>query len=221
MVSFNSFKLAVVAALSISAAAAPLQRASDCGWLGCGIDQQQRPLSSFSEVHAENKASPADIVKAIKSLTAKTQALGAPATTITLVNGPLLIVGQGPFPYIIRGFSDIVNEGTSVAEQLEGTEPIKAGGDADSIADAWKEFSRVSAVVFRVLTGKADLFTTVPFIGAPTSAVLRQHQNVVDTLAFSFVDLVTSRASDISASTEDVSKALEAAIQAYNGISAA
>ncbi|GIZ41042.1 hypothetical protein CKM354_000435900 [Cercospora kikuchii] len=205
MVFFNSFKLAIVAALSISTAAAPLQRMSDCGWLGCGLEQQQKPLSTFSASHDgfdTSELAPGDIVKSIQSLTAKTHQLGAPANTISFNNGPLLIVGQGPYPVIIKGFSDIT---------------ISAGGDADSISDAWKEFSRVSAHLLRVLTGKASLFSSIPIIGQPTAAVLRQHENVVDTLAFSFIDLVPSRAGDLSAYSEDVSKAIEAAIKAYEG----
>ncbi|PPJ54337.1 hypothetical protein CBER1_06118 [Cercospora berteroae] len=220
MVSINSFKLAIVAALSISSTAAPLQRMSDCGWLGCGLQQQQKPLSSFFVSHDGIDASdltPADIVKSIQSLTAKTQELGAPANTITANNGPLLVIGQGPYPVIIRGFSDIIKDATAVIAQLDGTKPIKAGGDSDSISDAWKEFSRVSAHLLRVLTGKAGLFSSIPIIGQPVAAVLRQHENVVDTLAFEFIDIVQSRAGDISAYSEDVSKALEAAIKAYAG----
>lgn len=101
MGSFNSFKLAIVAALSIASAAAPLQRVSDCGWLGCGTQQQQKPLSSISPGRGGIDTldlSPKDIVKSIQTLTAKTQELGAPANTISVNNGPLLVVGQGPYP---------------------------------------------------------------------------------------------------------------------------
>ncbi|CAK1356345.1 hypothetical protein CB0940_00037 [Cercospora beticola] len=221
MISSNSFKLAIMTALSVSSAAAPLQRVSDCGWLGCGIQQQQKPLSSYSLSHGGAEASDisaANIVEAIKSLTAKTQELGAPANTITATNGPLLVIGEGPYPVVIKGFVDIVNQATLLSGQLFGAKPITAGGDADSISDAWKEFSQVSAVLLRVLTSKAGLLEdSVPLIGRPMVAVLRKHDSLVDTLAFTFINLVQNKASDISASTEDISKALRTAIQAYEG----
>ena len=53
---------------------------------------------------------PAQIVSNIEMITQKSMALQAPANTITLVNAPLLLIGQGPLPKIIAGFSDIVSE---------------------------------------------------------------------------------------------------------------
>lgn len=38
------------------------------------------------------------IVENINTLTAKSKALQAPAQSITLINGPLIVVGLGPFP---------------------------------------------------------------------------------------------------------------------------
>ena len=76
MISHKSFKLAFVAALSMTSTVASLQRMSDCGWLGCGIAQQQKPLHSFSRGHSgfdASEFSPANMVEAINTLTAKTQ----------------------------------------------------------------------------------------------------------------------------------------------------
>lgn len=39
-----------------------------------------------------------EIVSNINSLTTKSQALQAPAQSITILNGPLIVVGLGPFP---------------------------------------------------------------------------------------------------------------------------
>jgi len=39
-----------------------------------------------------------EVVTNIQILTAKSQALQAPANSINIVNGPLIIIGQGPFP---------------------------------------------------------------------------------------------------------------------------
>jgi hypothetical protein len=41
---------------------------------------------------------PAQVVENIKLITQKSQALQAPAQSISIVNGPLLIIGQGPLP---------------------------------------------------------------------------------------------------------------------------
>jgi len=38
------------------------------------------------------------IVQNIQTLTTKSQALQAPAQSISIVNGPLILIGQGPFP---------------------------------------------------------------------------------------------------------------------------
>lgn len=41
---------------------------------------------------------PAQVVNNIRALTAKSQALQAPAQSINIINGPLIVVGLGPFP---------------------------------------------------------------------------------------------------------------------------
>lgn len=44
------------------------------------------------------QATPAQIVQKLKQMTEKTQTLQGPATSLDLVNGPLIAVGEGPFP---------------------------------------------------------------------------------------------------------------------------
>jgi uncharacterized cupredoxin-like copper-binding protein len=41
---------------------------------------------------------PAQVVDNIRSLTQKSQALQAPAQSLSIINGPLIVIGQGPFP---------------------------------------------------------------------------------------------------------------------------
>jgi hypothetical protein len=41
---------------------------------------------------------PAQIADGIKSITDKSRALQAPAQSITILNAPLIVIGQGPFP---------------------------------------------------------------------------------------------------------------------------
>ena len=92
--------------------------------------------------------SPAQIVSNIEMITQKSMALQAPAKEITLVNAPLLIIGQGPLPKIITGFSDIVSTGTNAISQMQGTAPVPAGAESDAVADAFRSVSLNSAVDF-------------------------------------------------------------------------
>lgn len=74
--------------------------------------------------------SPQDVSNNIKALTMKSQALIEPAQSLTIVNGPLVVAGQGPLPVsvqppstdktstdkqsqkIILGFGDIISTAT-------------------------------------------------------------------------------------------------------------
>jgi hypothetical protein len=87
---------------------------------------------------------PAQTVENIKMLTSKSQALQAPAQSITIVNGPLIVIGQGPFPQIIAGFTDIVTTVSTAIAQMDGSLPVKAGADSDAIFDAFREVSTTS-----------------------------------------------------------------------------
>jgi len=163
--------------------------------------------------------SPAQVVSNIKMLTSKSQALQAPAQSITVINGPLIIIGQGPFPQIIAGFSDIVSTATTAIGQMQGMPPVPAGADSDAIYDAFREFVRVHQVLLNILIGKAGLFNTVPFIGQPLAAILRQIENVVDTIAFGLIDAVESRASDLQREANSLDGTLTICINSYEGLS--
>jgi hypothetical protein len=144
---------------------------------------------------------PAQVVSNIQMITQKSQALQAPAQSITIVNGPLILIGQGPFPQIITGFTDIVSTAVTAIQQMQNMPPVAAGADSDKIFEAFREvrffhphtfsqttadftflqqFVRVHQTLLNILIGKAGLFETVPFIGAPVGAVLRQVESVVD-----------------------------------------
>jgi len=161
---------------------------------------------------------PAQIVSNLEMITQKSMALQAPAKTITLVNAPLLVIGQGPLPRIIQGFSDIVSTGTNAISQMDGTAPVPAGADSDAIAEAFRGFVRVHQDLLNILIGKAGLLSTVPFVGAPMAAVLRAVENVVDQLAFSLIDIVESRTKDLQADAKSLDGSLDTAIKAYDGI---
>ncbi|KAH8724418.1 UVI-1 [Phaeosphaeriaceae sp. PMI808] len=162
---------------------------------------------------------PSQVVDNIKVLTAKSQQIQAPALSISIINGPLLIIGQGPFPVIIAGFADIVTTATVAITQMQGMSPVASGPPSDAIFDAFREFVRVHQVLLNILIGKAGLFQTVPFIGAPVAGVLRQIENVVDTIAIGLIKNVQSRANDLQTQANALSGTLTIAIQRYNGIS--
>jgi hypothetical protein len=98
-------------------------------------------------------ATPQQIADGIRAITQKSAALQGPAQSITILNAPLIVIGQGPFPAIIAGFQDIVSTATVLAGQLEGTQPIKRdepqhardisarGADADLIFNTFREVS--------------------------------------------------------------------------------
>lgn len=166
--------------------------------------------------------SPVQIADNIRTLTAKSQALQAPANSITIINGPLIIIGSGPFPPIISGFAEIVTIASTAVAQMQGSPPITTAPDAKLVADAFREFVRVHQVLLNILIGKAGLFNTVPFIGQPVASVLRQIESIVDTVAFQLIDLLESQASQRTQVTNDansLSGTIGIAIQSYDGLS--
>merc|ERR1711977_790957 len=158
------------------------------------------------------------VVAAI-ALTVPVMAQTTPAQSINIINGPLILIGQGPFPQIIVGFTDIVTTTTTALAQMNGMAPVPAGAQSDAIFDAFREFVRVHQVLLNILIGKAGLFSTVPFIGQPIAAVLRQIENVVDTVAFALIDSVQSRATDLQNQASSLGGTLNTAIDSYNGLS--
>jgi len=64
------------------------------------------------------------------------------------------------------------------------------------VAYAEKQFVRVHQALLNILIGKAGLFQTVPFIGQPVAAVLRQIENVVDVSLSTLVVFTPSARSD-------------------------
>jgi len=91
------------------------------------------------------QTTPAQVVENIQTLSQKSQALQAPAQSITILNGPLIVVGLGPFPQIITGFTDIVTTVTVALGQMRGMPPVPAGEQSDAIFDAFREVSTSSS----------------------------------------------------------------------------
>ncbi|OLN93971.1 hypothetical protein CCHL11_03473 [Colletotrichum chlorophyti] len=165
---------------------------------------------------------PQQIVSNIQMLTSKSQALQAPAQSITILNGPLIIIGQGPFPQIIAGFTDIITTVTVAIAQMQGTPVITVEADATAIANTFREFVRVHQVLLNILIGKSGLFSTVPIIGQPVAAILRQLESVVDTIAFGLIDTIDGGAGtakgDVTKDANSLSATIGTAIEKYEGI---
>jgi hypothetical protein len=49
-----------------------------------------------------------DIISGINSITSQLQSLQAPANSLNIINGTLIIVGQGPWPQILAGTASVV-----------------------------------------------------------------------------------------------------------------
>ncbi|OHF02680.1 UVI-1 protein [Colletotrichum orchidophilum] len=187
------------------------------------------------------QTTPAQVVQNINMVTQKSNALIAPAQKIDIVSGPLIIVGQGPFPQIIAGFVDIVTTVSTALTQMQGMPAVPAGAQSDAIFEAFRDFVRVHQALLNVLIGKAGLFSTVPLIGQPVAAVLRQVENVVDvslaphiflmksvwltlmgafkSVAFALIDAVQSRATDLQAQASMLSGTITTTIDRYQGLS--
>ncbi|KAK6209380.1 hypothetical protein LQW54_006368 [Pestalotiopsis sp. IQ-011] len=72
----------------------------------------------------------------INILTYKSQDLQVPANALNAVNGPLLAVGQGPFP-------DIVSTASIVIRQMQGSQALTKTADQDTVYDAFRDFASV------------------------------------------------------------------------------
>lgn len=156
------------------------------------------------------------LVSDIQTITAKGQALQAPAQSISLVNGPLIVVGLGPYPQIIAGFTDIIQTLTSDIGAAEGTKSLK-DSDAKAVANAVQELVRVHQVLLNILTGKAGLFTNVPVIGAPVAQVLRSYEGVIDTFFFQVADIASAESKTIKAQVDSLDGTISTAIKAHEG----
>ncbi|GAP84402.1 hypothetical protein SAMD00023353_0702220 [Rosellinia necatrix] len=175
---------------------------------------------------------PQQIADGIRLITQKSQALQAPAQSITALNGPLIVIGQGPFPQIIAGFTDIVSTANTLIAQLPGTSPITKrdekehprdliarGPDAQLVRGVFLQFVAVHQALLNILIGKAGLFSVVPVIGQPVATVLRSVEGVVDSIAVSLISLIQDPSADITPDANSLDNTLLLAIDSYDGLS--
>lgn len=57
---------------------------------------------------------------------------------------------------------------------------ITSAGDAQLVVDAFKEFVRVYQELLDILIGKAGFLTSIPYVGEPIVAALRELKVIVD-----------------------------------------
>ncbi|KAM7196986.1 hypothetical protein V8F33_005868 [Rhypophila sp. PSN 637] len=165
------------------------------------------------------------IVQNIRTLTTKSQALQAPAHSISVLNAPLIIIGQGPFPvrsaalFLLR-FTDIMSTATvAIAAMNSDRDTITDVPGSKAIADAFREFVRVHQVLFNILIGKAGLLNTLPLVGEPVAAILREIERVVDTIAYDLADIVSpaDERRMITSDSQSLHGTIEVSIETYGG----
>ncbi|KAF3087298.1 hypothetical protein TWF569_008928 [Orbilia oligospora] len=163
---------------------------------------------------------PAQMVGNIELLTTKSKALQNPAKSITIVNGPLIAIGLGPFPQIIVGFTEIITITSTAIAQMQGSAVITNPTDAKAIADAFRMFVKVHQELLNILIGKAGLFTLVPIIGQPVASVLRSLEAIVDTVALGIINTVEVAASKetIQSDADSLSATISLSINSYQGL---
>ncbi|EAQ88242.1 predicted protein [Chaetomium globosum CBS 148.51] len=176
---------------------------------------------------ANAAVTPQQITNALGSLTQKAKDLNAPAQSITVLNLPLIIIGQGPFPQtLISGFSDIVSTANVLISQFDGTRPIqrrgraaagvtRRGPDADLLDRGYQG-------LLNILIEKAGLVKKIPVIGQPMAVMLRQVESVIDTITITLINLTESRADELTSEGNSLSGASMSAsastrLSAFNG----
>jgi hypothetical protein len=82
----------------------------------------------------------ADIINGINALTSLLQKLQAPANSITIINGPLVVVGLGPIPQIVAGISQVISTAQAQTAYLSSA---KSNYD-DQAADIYSAVQSVS-----------------------------------------------------------------------------
>ncbi|KEZ44983.1 hypothetical protein SAPIO_CDS2369 [Scedosporium apiospermum] len=160
---------------------------------------------------------PQQIVDGLDSLTAKAVALQPVAQSITILNAPLIVIGQGPFPQLIAGFADIASTGNALISQMDGQEPVQPGPSED-VYNAVRRLVQTYQALLNILIGKAGLLERIPIIGEPVAASLRGVQGALDSIFITLINVVESRANDITSQANSLENTLDLTIGKYQSI---
>jgi len=155
------------------------------------------------------------VVGNINIVTTKSQNLQAPANQITILSGALFLIGQGPFPQIIVGFTDIINTVTADINAMAGTPPFNVLADEQSILDAFTTFVTVHQELLNILIGKAGILNDLPLVGPPVAQLLRSLEAVVDSVAFALIDFVPDLQAQMTTQKGNLDVTLGLAITTY------
>jgi hypothetical protein len=147
------------------------------------------------------QSTPAQVITNLNNLKLKSQGLHNTAFTINIINGPLVIIGQGPLPVsdshckvnhdslfkptsrltltkiIISGLQDIVT--TTNTYLQTGVATVAAGTNAESILKSYRDFVSMHQAFCTVLASRAYLLQAAPLIGQPMAAILSEDRNVL------------------------------------------
>jgi len=158
------------------------------------------------------------IVSNINIITGQSQTLQTPANSINLLSGPLFLIGQGPFPQIVVGFSQIVQTVTNDISAMSQTQPFSLESDEQSILTAFTTFVEVHQELLNILIGKAGILNDLPLVGPPVAQVLRALEGVVDTIAFNLIGLVPDVSGPFTDQKNSLDVTIGKAITAYTPV---
>jgi len=162
--------------------------------------------------------SAAGIIDALNTLTSMTEAIQNPADVITLLNGPLYIIGLGPIPTIIDGLEDILKSGGTDVVSTTNNPTITSATDEENIFNAYRTFVSTQITLFTTLNTKAGLFQDLPIVGVPIANVFRSVLGMVDGLALNLITLAPDEAANIAFQQASLDKILSQAINTYSGL---
>ncbi|KAK3985646.1 hypothetical protein QBC44DRAFT_403996 [Cladorrhinum sp. PSN332] len=135
----------------------------------------------------------ASTIHLIGPLIYKTGLITAPALSISIINGPLIAFNQGPFPEVIEKFTDVINSTDAAAAQINGLVFYTEGGDVPSeVTEYYVSFVNHQVALLSLLRDKAALFTLLPVIGRPVTAILGDGQRSTDGLGVKMVAAIDS-----------------------------
>ncbi|KFZ01123.1 hypothetical protein V501_10193 [Pseudogymnoascus sp. VKM F-4519 (FW-2642)] len=164
---------------------------------------------------------PQQVVECFRALTHNAKSLERTAQSISVINAPLIVIGQGPFAVIISGFSDQVQIGNTLIELLDNGFTELTRADEDLVFYAYEEFSRAEKATLNILIVKAGIAEQVPMVGPPVAAVLRQVKEVVASISNTLIQNIQSRAKDFESEAKSLGDTLDLAISKYDGLAQA
>ncbi|KAI6780644.1 uncharacterized protein J7T54_001148 [Emericellopsis cladophorae] len=169
-------------------------------------------ILSASAVTAQ--ISPKVVVTSIEDITDLSQDATDVAQSIT--SNPFSL--PSGFLTLARSFGGIVTTATQTVTALDGNMPEDdfEEDDQSAICTALTSFVEVHKNLLEIVIGKAGLLNIVPFAGPLVATVLRELENIVDTLAEGIIMLVPTCQKGAKMDVADLNDTIEKAINAYS-----